>query len=76
MKKFETKDFIEMAERKHGKGIYDYSKVEYTNNKQLVIIICRKHGEFTQRAGSHLQGFGCKKCAIEKHKVSLLHTSQ
>ncbi len=41
---------------------YDYSKVNYINWKEKVIIICKKHGEFKQEANSHLQGRGCSKC--------------
>jgi very-short-patch-repair endonuclease len=42
--------------------LYDYSKVDYINNHTKVIIICKKHGEFLQTPGSHLQGSGCPFC--------------
>jgi hypothetical protein len=57
-----TNDFIKKAKLKHG-DTYDYSKVEYVNNKTKVIIICRKHGEFRQNPNTHLQGSGCVLCA-------------
>jgi len=41
---------------------YDYSLSNYINNKSKVDIICPKHGKFTQRAFSHKNGSGCKKC--------------
>ena len=41
---------------------YDYSMLEYKNNKELIKIICDIHGMFTQRPDSHLNGKGCKKC--------------
>lgn len=54
-------EFIERARCVHGDK-YDYSKVDYINNKTDVIIICPKHGEFTQSPHGHLSGNGCKKC--------------
>ena len=54
--------FIIEAIEIHGDK-YDYSKVDYINNMYKVIIICKKHGEFLQVAGSHLQGHGCKTCS-------------
>ena len=46
---------------------YNYSKVDYKNNREKVCIICKKHGEFWQSPCSHLQGQeGCKECYKEK----------
>ena len=42
---------------------YDYSKVEYANNKTKVCIICPEHGEFWQTPSDHLNGKGCPQCA-------------
>ena len=61
MKKLTTEEFIEKARKIHG-GKYDYSKVEYINNRTKVHIICPEHGEFWQRAKEHLRGKGCKIC--------------
>lgn len=49
---------------------YDYSKVEYKDNKTSVIVICPKHGEFHTIPSNHLKGIsGCPKCNDElKHK--------
>lgn len=55
--------FIEEAKVIHGDK-YDYSKVEYKNNKEKVCIICPIHGEFWQRPYEHLK-FGCKQCSVE-----------
>ena len=57
--------FISKAEERHGK-LYDYSKTLYVKRTEKVIIICSIHGEFTQNAGSHLSGCGCRKCGIEQ----------
>ena len=65
MPKKKTKDeFIKEATEKH-EGKYDYSKVDYVNNKTKVCIICpeHEHGEFWQTPNSHLQGVGCPKCS-------------
>jgi hypothetical protein len=65
MPKRKTKEeFIDNAKKVHGEK-YDYSKVEYANNKTKVIIICPKHGEFPQIPKSHLKGRGCPSCIIK-----------
>ena len=50
--KLDTLEFIEKAKQIHGNK-YDYSKVEYINNRIPVIIICKIHGEFTQQPYTH-----------------------
>lgn len=61
MIKLTSDGFIEKAKDIHGDK-YDYSKVEYTNSRGKVCIICQEHGEFWQCANSHLMGCGCPKC--------------
>ena len=61
MKRLTLDEFILKATTIHG-GVYDYAKVVYVNSKSKVIIICPKHGEFTQQVGNHLKGFGCVYC--------------
>ena len=57
-------DFIEKA-RKIYNDKYDYSKVEYINNKTEVVVICPKHGEFKVRPDNHLTGRnGCPSCSV------------
>ena len=58
-------NFIKQVKEIHGDK-YDYSKVEYVNNKTKVCIICPEHGEFWQRPDIHLRGCGCKKCVQKK----------
>ena len=53
--------FINKAIKIHGIK-YDYSKVEYINSHEKVIIICPEHGEFEQISNNHLNGSGCPKC--------------
>ena len=56
-----TISFIQKANETHN-GKYDYSKVEYKNNREKVCIICPEHGEFWQTPHSHLSGQGCPEC--------------
>jgi predicted nucleic-acid-binding Zn-ribbon protein len=56
-----TEEFISNSIEIHGNK-YDYTKVNYYNNKTKVTIICPNHGEFNQRAGSHIEGYGCDMC--------------
>lgn len=65
-----TSDFIKKAIAIHGNR-YDYSKVEYVNNKTIVEIVCCKHGEFYQRPDSHLNGKGCAFCGLDKKRTLL-----
>lgn len=45
MKKLTTKEVIEKIIKIHGDK-YDYSKVNYVNNRTKICIVCPKHGEF------------------------------
>lgn len=58
-------DFIEKAKKVHGDK-YDYSKVEYINNKTKVCIICPIHGEFWQTPSVHINNkSNCPKCSYK-----------
>lgn len=59
-----TSEFLRRANILHD-GKYDYSKVKYNNNRDRIIIICPKHGEFEQILSGHLTGYGCRECARE-----------
>ena len=56
-----NEEFKQKANLKHNNQ-YDYSKVEYVNNKKEVCIICKKYGEFYVRPDNHLKGSGCPIC--------------
>lgn len=56
-----TEIFINKAKSIHGNK-YDYSLVNYINNRTKVKIVCESHGKFEQRPDSHLSGSGCLKC--------------
>lgn len=54
-------DFIKV----HG-STYDYSKVSFYNARTPVTILCKEHGEFSQRPRDHKRGQGCRKCYDER----------
>ena len=68
MKKLTTEEFIKKAKAVHGNK-YDYSLVDYKDNKTKVKIICPEHGIFWQLTSNHLRGRGCSKCNVNKHKL-------
>lgn len=47
--------FINKAKEVHNNNTYDYSQVDYIDNKTKVKIICNLHGEFIQSPASHLK---------------------
>jgi hypothetical protein len=53
--------FIQKSELIHPKK-YDYSLVDYYNNKTKVKIICKHHGIFESKPNWILSGRGCQKC--------------
>ncbi len=61
---YTTKEIIIQFQSVHG-DLYDYSKVEYKHNKHPVIIICKRHGEFSQLPNKHYYSKqGCPKCRM------------
>ena len=56
--------FIKKARLVHGDK-YSYPKLKYEFIWNKVIITCKEHGDFEQRAGSHLNGNGCPQCFLE-----------
>ena len=62
-----TEQFIKKAKVVHGNK-YDYSLVDYKNNKTKVKIICHEHGIFEQTPNHHLSGNGCSKCGVKDYQ--------
>ena len=54
-------EFIKQAIEVHGNK-YDYSNVNYINDRTKVCIICPEHGEFWQTPNVHLNRSGCPRC--------------
>ena len=70
MSKKKTKEeFIKESISIHGNK-YDYSKVDYVNNREKVCIICPEHGEFWQSPMKHLSGQGCPLCSATKKNTT------
>lgn len=68
--------FIAESTEKH-KGKYDYSQSVYKGWDNQIAIICPIHGLFYQKAGAHIKGKGCKKCADDKRgKTKRLSTNE
>lgn len=63
------KQAFKRAIKVHGKK-YDYSKVAFKSQHEKVTIICPQHGEWQQRFHSHLAGYGCPKCGVERQATS------
>lgn len=60
--------FVERCEHIH-KSKYLYDKVKYIDSHTKIIVICKKHGEFTTTPNRLLNGSGCPKCKSEKAHV-------
>lgn len=69
-KRLDTKSFIEKAKKLEHCKNYDFSKVDYKNNKTHVVIICPEHGEFKISPNHLLSGEGCPKCRYIKSASS------
>lgn len=63
-----TKEFISKSLEIH-KDKYNYSKVNYISNTKIVIINCKKHGDFNQTPAVHLRGGGCNLCNLEERSI-------
>jgi hypothetical protein len=62
IKRINFNDTILLLHEIHGDK-YDYSKVNYVNNKSKVTIICKEHGEFLLSINKHKMGRGCPQCS-------------
>lgn len=62
LKRKQIDEFIDDAKKIHGDK-YDYSEVNYINNKTDVVIICPIHKRFEQTPDAHLHGCGCPSCS-------------
>lgn len=65
-----NEEFILKSEQIHNLK-YEYSKVEYKNNKTKVEVICQYHGSFYISPSNHLKGVGCSKC-VRKRKLTTI----
>lgn len=63
------RDIVSEFDKKY-QGIYKYKIINYTNNKQIIDIICKIHGGFKMSVLQHLNGYGCPYCAGYKETKS------
>lgn len=70
---FTLQEFLDKAKKIHEEK-YDYSNVNYQGSFSPIIILCKKHGPFLQKAINHLKGHGCPRCAkiISKPEIKWL----
>jgi len=59
-----SEQFIIDAKKVHGEK-YCYKKALYKSAHSHVIITCKIHGDFSQKAYSHLNGKGCPECGLK-----------
>ncbi len=69
--KMTTSEFIVRSNEIHFDK-FDYSKVNYINMKNKVVIVCKIHGEFLQNPNNHLNGQGCLKCSNDFKRGDIL----
>lgn len=62
-----VEEYTAQAIEVHG-HLYDYSRINYSNNNTSIEILCKEHGSFWQRPNDHLKGFGCSKCSGKNKK--------
>ena len=71
IKKLTQDEFIEKSRLIHSNK-FDYSLVQYKNNRKKVKIICPNHGVFEQEPSSHMNnGAGCPFCLNSKGEVKI-----
>lgn len=68
VKKNDTQNFILLAKKVH-LDRYDYTNVDYKNNRSKVEIICKTHGNFLQNPKDHINGHGCKLCNFSRGEL-------
>jgi hypothetical protein len=63
MRRLTQEQYLNRAVQIHG-DLYDYSKTKYTSARNKIIIGCKLHGAFEQRAYCHTDlKQGCPRCA-------------
>lgn len=61
-------EYYRRANEKHDNK-YKYID-DYTTLNGVITFICEEHGKQRKNAGSHMNGYGCKKCNIAPIKVN------
>lgn len=74
MVKLSNEEVINKCKSVHGDK-YDYSKVNYIDNKTKICIVCPEHGEFWQHYYNHIKGCGCPSCGGNKRVTTKEYVS-
>lgn len=72
MRRIPTDEIIRRATEVH-KGYFTYDRESIDrakSNKDHIIAICPKHGPIDVQIGSHLKGYGCRKCSGKEKKTT------
>lgn len=59
---YNAEQFIAKAKEVHG-GVFVYEDIKFVSLNKSVVITCKAHGRFIQRAVSHIKGSGCSACS-------------
>lgn len=78
--RYTTETFIKKLKEKIGND-YDYSLVNYTNNKEDVTLICKVHGVFKKKAslllhGNRGKGSGCSICGANIRREKIVNRNE
>lgn len=68
------KQFIQDCKKVHGSK-YSYDKTDYKGSKEIITVLCKKHGEFVLNSSSHLNGQGCPQCTRELNSIHMSKTT-
>lgn len=71
--KMSHEEFLSKSQEVHG-DTYNYDNSIYNGSKEIVEIICKKHGIFQQYAGVHMAGHGCPSCSQSKGEKEISKT--
>lgn len=65
------REFARRCDIKH-RGKFDYTAVEYVNQKKMITLNCAYHGEFITSCKNHMTGSGCPKCGVSTDQLRLI----
>lgn len=65
-------EWVARAHKIHGNK-YSYEKTRYLRSSGSVIITCKDHGDFTQKASHHSSGVGCPRCTWDRSQPTSVY---
>ena len=68
-KAIDKKEFLNRTNKIFG-DLYDYSSIfEINNSKDIINVICKKHGPFRIKVFNHIRGSGCPHCILKSQTI-------